>query len=79
MFRGEAITCLVNPLAGREAELDLAEQEESCRCRRRTGRLYAAYVCALLGHDVTLYEEKEMLGGNMRLAAYPPGKDVLMA
>ena len=38
------------------------------------GGLYAAYVCALLGHDVTLYEEKEMLGGNMRLAAYPPGK-----
>lgn len=23
---------------------------------------------------MTLYEEKEMLGGNMRLAAYPPGK-----
>ena len=44
MFRGEAITCLVNPLAGREAELDLAEQKKkSCRCRRRTGR----FICGI--------------------------------
>lgn len=75
MFRGEAITCLVNPLAGREAELDLAEQKKKVVVvGGGPGGLYAAYVCALLGHDVTLYEEKEMLGGNMRLAAYPPGK-----
>ena len=45
MFRGEAITCLVNPLAGREAELDLAEQKKkSCRCRRRTGEVYMRHM-----------------------------------
>ena len=26
------------------------------------------------GHQVTLYEASDKLGGNMRLAAYPPGK-----
>ncbi len=54
---------------------DLAEQKKKLSLSAEDrGGLYAAYVCALLGHDVTLYEEKEMLGGNMRLAAYPPGK-----
>lgn len=26
------------------------------------------------GHDVTVYEASDMIGGQMRLAAYPPGK-----
>lgn len=75
MFKGEAITCLVNPLVGRELELLLAEHKKQVMViGGGPGGLYAAYICALRGHDVTLYEEKELLGGNMRLAAYPPGK-----
>lgn len=36
--------------------------------------LCAAFVAKERGHEVTLYEAGEKLGGNMRLAAYPPGK-----
>jgi NADPH-dependent 2,4-dienoyl-CoA reductase/sulfur reductase-like enzyme len=36
--------------------------------------LYAAATAALRGHEVTLFEATETLGGQMRLAAYPPGK-----
>ena len=34
----------------------------------------AAFTAARRGHDVTLFEARDVLGGNMRLAAYPPGK-----
>lgn len=36
--------------------------------------LCAAFVAKERDHEVTLYEAGEKLGGNMRLAAYPPGK-----
>ena len=36
--------------------------------------MYAAFTAAQRGHAVTLYEKGDILGGNMRLAAYPPGK-----
>ena len=55
-----------NP-AGREPE------KSGCH-RRRSGGLYAAQLCALRGHDVTLFEKTGELGGNFRIAAYPPGK-----
>lgn len=75
MFKGEAITCLVNPLVGRELELIPAEKKKEVMViGGGPAGLYAAYICALRGHSVTLYEEKGLLGGNMRLAAYPPGK-----
>ena len=38
------------------------------------GGLYAAFTAAQRGHAVALYEKGDILGGNMRLAAYPPGK-----
>lgn len=80
MFKGEPVTCLVNPLVGRELELIPAEQKKKVMViGGGPGGLYGAYICALRGHDVTLYEEKEMLGGNMRLAAYPPGKGCINA
>ena len=34
----------------------------------------AAFTAKRRGHDVTLFEATDKLGGNMRLAAYPPGK-----
>jgi len=37
----------------------------------------AAEIAALRGHQVTLYEEKERLGGKFLLAAIPPRKEVL--
>ena len=34
----------------------------------------AARVCALRGHNVVLYEKEKKLGGQLRLAAIPPGR-----
>lgn len=36
--------------------------------------LCAAFIAQEKGHQVTIYEASDKLGGNMRLAAYPPGK-----
>ncbi len=75
MFKGEPITCLVNPLVGREADLTKAEVKKNVMViGGGPGGLYAAYIAAFRGHNVTLYEKGDILGGNMRLAAYPPGK-----
>ena len=38
------------------------------------GGLYAAKVCALRGHDVTLLEKNGTLGGNFYIAAFPADK-----
>lgn len=39
----------------------------------------AAFTAKRRGHDVTLFEATDKLGGNMRLAAYPPGKVISQA
>lgn len=75
MFKGEPITCLVNPLVGRENDLTIAETRKNVMIiGGGPGGLYAAFTAAYRGHNVTLYEKTDILGGNMRLAAYPPGK-----
>ena len=75
MFKGEPITCLVNPLAGREADFKPAQTKKNVMViGGGPGGLYAAFTAAQRGHAVTLYEKGDILGGNMRLAAYPPGK-----
>ncbi len=80
MFKGEPIRCLVNPCVGRELEMVPAEVSKKVAViGGGPGGLYAAYAAALLGHDVTLFEKTENLGGNFRIAAYPPGKGDLTA
>ena len=41
------------------------------------GGLYAAWACAVRGHQVTLLEKEQELGGNFRIASYPTGKGQL--
>lgn len=76
MFKGEPICCLVNPFLGREAKgYPKAEKAKKVMViGGGVGGLCAAFISAERGHDVTLYEASDKLGGNMRLAAYPPGK-----
>ena len=75
MFQGNPITCLVNPSVGREQEILPAESPKKVAViGGGPGGLYAAQLCALRGHDVTLFEKTGELGGNFRIAAYPPGK-----
>lgn len=76
MYKGEPICCLTNPFLGHEAE-GFAKAEKSKNVMVIGGGvagLSAAFLCAERGHEVTLYEGSDTLGGNMRLAAFPPGK-----
>jgi 2,4-dienoyl-CoA reductase-like NADH-dependent reductase (Old Yellow Enzyme family)/thioredoxin reductase len=75
MYQGKPITCLVNPVLGREAELKPAKDSKKVMVvGGGVGGMLAAWASAMRGHDVTLYETTDTLGGQMRLAAYPPGK-----
>lgn len=76
MYKGEPICCLVNPFLGHEAQ-GCPKAETSKKVMVIGGGvagMCAAFVAAERGHDVSLYESTDKLGGNMRLAAYPPGK-----
>lgn len=76
MYQGKAIQCLTNPFLGHEGEeiLKTEKPKKVMVIGGGVGGMSAAFISAERGHDVTLYEEADKLGGNMRLAAYPPGK-----
>lgn len=76
MYAGKPVCCLVNPFLGHEAE-GIAPAEKAKKVMVIGGGvagLCAAFIAQEKGHQVTLYEASDKLGGNMRLAAYPPGK-----
>ena len=67
---------LVNPVLGHEKE-GLPKTEKVKKVYVIGGGvagMCAAFTAKRRGHDVTLFEATDKLGGNMRLAAYPPGK-----
>ncbi|MDO4976581.1 MAG: FAD-dependent oxidoreductase [Eubacteriales bacterium] len=76
MFVGQPIECLVNPFVGYEAHLtDRTETPKNVMVvGAGVGGLFTAYQLAKKGHKVDLYEKEAVLGGQMRLAAVPPGK-----
>lgn len=76
MYQGKPLRCLTNPFLGHECEgMKKAEKAKKVMViGGGVGGLCAAFVAAERGHEVTLYEAGDVLGGNMRLAAFPPGK-----
>ncbi|MBN1689786.1 MAG: FAD-dependent oxidoreductase [Dehalococcoidia bacterium] len=74
-----SITCVQNPALGREEEYMRPKTPAPRKvlvAGAGPGGLEAARVAALRGHRVTLYEKEGYLGGQVKLAAIPPSKDI---
>ncbi len=72
-FKFRAVTCAVNPTVGREGELEIELAEIRKNIAIVGGGpagMEAARVCAIRGHEVTLYE-KRRLGGSLLGALVP--------
>jgi 2,4-dienoyl-CoA reductase (NADPH2) len=77
VFEGKPQTCLVNARAGAEGRLTLEPASPKKKVMVIGGGpagMEAARVAALRGHQVSLYEKSETLGGQLPLAAAPPGR-----
>ena len=75
-FKYRSVTCGVNPTIGREDDLRITPAEEKKKVAVVGGGpagMEAARVCALRGHDVTLYEKRK-LGGLLHEASVPEFK-----
>ncbi|MDI6754748.1 MAG: FAD-dependent oxidoreductase [Thermodesulfobacteriota bacterium] len=77
LFNRQPVTCLVNARAGAEAKLTIEPAKPKKKIMVIGGGpagMEAARVAALRGHEVCLYEKNERLGGQLPLAAIPPGR-----
>jgi 2,4-dienoyl-CoA reductase (NADPH2) len=78
VFENKVASCLVNPRAGRETELNY----RPVTARRRIAvvgagpaGLACATVAASRGHQVTLFEASDRIGGQFNMAKVIPGKE----
>lgn len=77
IFTERTATCLVNPAAGRELELGGGRTNRPRRFAVVGGGpagLSFAIHAARRGHDITLFEASDALGGQLNLARKIPGK-----
>jgi len=77
-FSGQLVSCLVNPRACHETELNYLPTESAKRVAvvgaGPAGLAYAT-VAAQRGHNVTLYESSDKIGGQFNIAKRIPGKE----
>ena len=77
-FKGQISSCLVNPRACFERELELRIVSDSKNIGIVGGGpagLSAAITAAQIGHKVTVFEKEDELGGQLNLAKKIPGKE----
>ena len=77
----KSISCLYNVRAGRESELKIKKAKKKKKVMiigGGPGGMEAARVAALRGHDVHLFEKTDVLGGQLRYAYIPPGREEIV-
>jgi 2,4-dienoyl-CoA reductase (NADPH2) len=82
IFAREPVACLVNPRCGREGSLKAQSVTKPMTVAVVGGGpagMQAAISASARGHQVTLWEEERRLGGQLNLAAVPPGREELAA
>ena len=80
IFAREPVACLVNPQCGQEGSVKAQPVAKPKRVTVVGGGpagLQAAIAASARGHQVTLWEKEERLGGQLNLAAVPPGREEL--
>jgi 2,4-dienoyl-CoA reductase (NADPH2) len=78
LFKLKAVECLCNPKAGHERETAVEKTNAPQKVMVVGGGaagMSAALSASEKGHDVTLYEKGDRLGGQLYLAAAPPGRE----
>lgn len=81
VFNDLYMRCTINPVVGHEREEGWVELKPADKKKKvmviggGPGGMEAARVALLRGHDVTLYEKDQELGGQLNVAAVPPGKE----
>lgn len=76
-FKELMVSCLVNPEANREIEfskMPKGNKRKVVVVGSGPGGMESARVAASLGHDVTILERSNKLGGQLNMAASIPGK-----
>lgn len=77
-FQGKISSCLVNPRAGHESDLDYSPTQAPKRIAvvgAGPAGLMAALVADQRGHTVTLFEADSQIGGQLNMARMVPGKE----
>jgi 2,4-dienoyl-CoA reductase (NADPH2) len=78
LFKLKAVECLCNPRAGHESEPAAAPPSSPRKVMVIGGGpagMSAALAAQDRGHTVSLYEKSDRLGGQLHLAAAPPGRE----
>ena len=78
LFKLKAVECLCNPRAGHERERTIEKAEKTKKILVIGGGaagMSAAIAAFDKGHSVSLYDRSDRLGGQLFLAALPPGRE----
>ena len=79
ILQGLPMQCTVNPAAGHEGELGIGKLKPAARRRKilvvgAVAGMETARIAAQRGHEVSLYEQGDKLGGQVLLAQQLPGR-----